>query len=112
MPENSQPKLKVFQTTQKNFAMMGISRKLATQAYPLNVRILMGFLILYSLAIFNLIYTIYYAKTFAEYTQSVYVFSLGALIILALFIVILKVNKLFELIDNCNSIVNMSTYRN
>lgn len=106
------PKIMVFQTIQKNFAVAGITPDLVNQAYPLNVKILMGFLLLNAGACFNLIFTLHYAVTFAEYTQSIYVFSLVDLIIFALLIVIMKVDELFKFVDTCYNIVNTSEYGN
>lgn len=107
-PKPKQPKMLVFQAIQKTFAVAGITRKLVTQAYPLNVKIVMGFLLLNTGATINLIYTVWYADTFAEYTQSIYVFSLVELLVFALLIVIFKVDELFKFVDTCNGIVNTS----
>lgn len=109
-PKPKLPRMQVFQTIQKNFAIAGITPDLVNQAYPLNVKILMGFLSLNSGAYFNLAFTLYYADTFAEYTQSIYVFSLVDLIIFALLIVVLQVDKLFKFVNTCCDIVNSSQY--
>lgn len=101
-------KLKIFQLTQKHFATIGISRNLVMQPYPINVNILMAFVTI----ICNLVYAIDGAKTLAEYTQSIYIISMAILVIFALMIIILKVDKLFELIGNFESIVNTSMYKN
>lgn len=111
-PKSQLPKMHSFQLTQKNFAMAGIHRSLVTQAYPINLKISLGFVILNAGAIFTLIFTFFDAKTFAEYTQTIYLFSLVALIIFALLIVVFKVDKLFEFIDTCIGIVNTSEYQN
>lgn len=102
------PRIVIFQAIQRTYAMAGITPVLLTQAYPLNAKIMMGFLLLNIAAIFNLIFTLCYAQTFAEYTQSIYVFSLMNLLIFALLIIILKVDKLFEFFNECADIVNSS----
>lgn len=111
-PKPKSPKILVYRTIQKTFAVAGVTPKLVTQAYPLNVKVVMGFILLNLMAIFNLIFTLCYAKTFAEYTQSIYVFSLVDLIIFALLIVIFKVEDLFKYVDTCCDIVNTSEHRN
>lgn len=102
------PKRKVFQIIQRNLASAGITPNLLNQPYPVNGKIFVGFLILGLFMCCNFKYTFYEAKTFVEYTQTVYVGSLAAVIFLALTIIILKVDKLFELIDECENIVQTS----
>lgn len=104
--ESAQPKLKAFKTVQKNFAMIGISPELLTQSYPLNGKILMSFLLIISGITFVCVYLFTEAKTFFEHTQSICNASIGLLIFFALAILILKVEKLFEFIDRCDSILN------
>lgn len=86
--------------------MMGIDRKLLIQSCPLNVKILLGFLMLIFGTFCDLMYVIYDAKTFAEYTQTIYASSLGFLIFFALLVILFKVDELFAFMDDCNSIVN------
>lgn len=102
------PNHKVFQLTQKYFATAGIVPNLAIQPYPLNGKISIGFLLLGSSLICNFKYTFYEARTFVEYTQSIYMCSIAALIIFALVIIILKVEKLFEFINGCEKLINTS----
>lgn len=106
MQKNSQPKLKAFRAIQKSFATIGISPELATQSYPLNRRILLGFLLIISGTISICVYIFNDAKTFFEYTQSICHASIGLLIFFALSILILKVEILFEFIDRCDNILN------
>lgn len=107
--ENSKfPKMKVFKSIQKNLAITGIGPKLVTQPYPLNGRILMGFLLLGFGNTFTCVFIGNYAKTFSEYTQSTYFLSAEILFIFALIIVILKVENLFEFINCCDCMLNIS----
>lgn len=108
--ENSElpQKIKVFQLTQKNFSTAGITANLVTNSYPLNAKILLGFLILGSAIVCNFKYTFYEAKTFIEYTQSVYMGSMATIIILVLLILINHVKKLFEFINGIESVANTS----
>lgn len=113
--ENSQsvlPRKKIFQIVLKNFATIGIEPKLIAQPNPLNVRILMGFgfLGLSIICIFK--YFFYEAKTFIEYTQTAYMGSAAVLLISALLILILNVESLFKLINDCENLVNLSKCTN
>lgn len=107
-PKKPQPKLKAFKAIQKNFAIAGISPKLVTQSYLLNWKILQCFLLLWSATAFMCVHTINYAETFSEYTQTIYMGSAAIIVIFALLILILKVKKLFEFVDRCDSMLNMS----
>lgn len=98
----------VFQAFQKNFAIVGINSNVAKQSYPFNVKILLGILLLGSAIVCNLLYVIYKAKTFAEYTQTIYICSVSCLILSALIITILKMKKLFEFIDYTDELANTS----
>lgn len=104
----SLPKLKVFELIQRSFATVGIAPILVDQSYPLNGRILFGFLLLDSGICITVKFIIYEAKTFAEYTQCIYGCSMGAIIIISLLILILKVKKLFEFVSDCDGLVNTS----
>lgn len=101
------PKIKAFQLIQKDFAMAGISPALLTQQYPFNGRILFGFLSLSFAFYCQLIFIFDDADTFAQYTQSVYVCSIAALISLALSILILKRDALYTFINAMEDIINV-----
>lgn len=106
------PKMKIFQLTQRNFATIGISADSSTQSsYRFNGRIFVGVFILGSIAICNFIYIFYEAETSAEYTESIFMSTLSIPFFLALLILILNVKKLFELINNCENLVNTSEWR-
>lgn len=109
--DNSQsnlPKLKVFQSIQKNFALMGISPKLVAQSYPFNVRIFAYFLSVMSGITLTCVYIFTDAKTVSEYMQTIYVASAGIFDVFTLLILILKVDQLFEFINRLDNVVNMS----
>lgn len=102
--------MKILQLVQKNFATLGVSPNLSLQPYPFNTKIIIGFVTLSLSLSCNLVFAISEAKTFTEQTQSIYMVSLTVLIMFALTIIILKVNKLFCLIDDCENLVNTSEY--
>lgn len=107
-PQPKCVKMKIFQVIQKNFAMAGFQRKLATQSYPLNGEIFMGFLILGSGLTSILMYIFTEAQTLPEYTQSIYICSIATLLFIDLFIILLNVGKTFNLIDCCEDLANTS----
>lgn len=100
--------MKIFELTLKNFATVGITANLPRQPYPLNARISTGFLILNSYLICNAVFVVYEAETFTDYTQSIYIGSSTALILFALIILVFKSKKLFQLIGDCENLINTS----
>lgn len=99
------PKMKIFQSAQKYFAMAGISR-----ANPFNWKILVGFLILIAILVCTVIYAIYEAKTFCKYTQSAYGTSLVIGVIFILMFIVLKTDKLIQFIEDLESLINTRGY--
>lgn len=104
------PEMKILQFTQTNFATVGISRALATQSYPLNGRLLIGFLALIAALIFSLSYASREAESLFEYTQAAYMISLVNLILFDLLVIILKANALFDFIEDFERLANTSKY--
>lgn len=102
------PHIKIFQTTQKYFTAAGITPHLTTQAYPLNGKIALGFLLLCSECFCLLVYIFEEAEQFSEYTQSIYMCSLVALIDFILIDIIFKVEQFFYTIFEGEDIVNTS----
>lgn len=105
---NSPPKMEVLHWVQKNFATVGITPNLSHQPHPFSAKIAVGFVILSAYFVCNLMFTFFEANTLMEYSQSIYMGSLAILIILALFIIIFNVEKLFNLIDDSGNLVNAS----
>lgn len=100
--KSSKPQLiKIFQLTQKTFATIGISSEW-------NKNIFIGFSIVSISIICIFKFTFYEAQTFAESTQSMYMGSVAIVIILILFIFVLKAEEFYELINDCENIVNTS----
>lgn len=105
------PKLKIFQFVQTKFATVGINRALATQKYPFNGKNIIGFLTLMAAFASSVLYAIYTADSFFEYTQATYAITTTIMVICLLLILILQVKTLFELIEDLESVVNTSEYR-
>lgn len=102
------PNRKNFKIPLTNLATLGIRPALATQAYPLNGRIVVGFLFLGCAISGTFVFVFYDAKTFAEYVQSIYLGSFAILFILSLLNTILQIGNLFGYIHSCDAIVNTS----
>lgn len=101
-------KLKVFHTVQKNFAFFGIDPYLLTPKKSFNKRILLGFLIQALAAISTFIFIYHEAKSFTQYTQSIYMFSLSIGIILVIVNMTFKLQELLMLYKGAESIANTS----
>lgn len=98
--------MKAFELIKKYYAKVGICAELATQSYPFNWQILFGFLSLSFAFVSQLDYISNDAKTFAEYTQAIYVCSFIILIFLSIVILVAKSVTLFEFMDDVDKIIN------
>lgn len=110
-PTTKQPKMKIFQLTQKNFFSVGVHPSLSHQPHPFTGKIVIGFLITSSNVVCNLVFAIFKAETLVECTQSIYMGSLAILIIFILLIIIFNVEKLFQIINDCENLVNKREFK-
>lgn len=101
-------KLKIFQLTQRNFAMFGVDRTLLLQPYPFNTKICIGMLTAVYAVISNLLYLIFEAETFNEFAQYIFLDSSAIFMMLLQVICILNVKQLFQLIDSFENFINKS----
>lgn len=99
---------RVFERIQKDFATAGITPSLTEQSYPFNGTVLFGFFTICAVIWCTFVFIVYEADTFGEYTQCVCACSFAILIVFVLLTVILKVKKLFKLIESCDALVNSS----
>lgn len=104
------PKMTILQLTQKNFATIGVSPNLPLQPYPINAKIAIGFLMLASYFICYLVYWCFEATKLIEYMRSIYMASVAFVIILYVVVIILNVEEMFQLINNCENLVNTRKY--
>lgn len=104
----SQSELRAFKAIRKNFALTGITPKLAAQPCRLNSKILMHFAVLGSAFACISVFIFNGPGTFIEYTQSIYfataMFGFSAILMVA----ILKAKNLFEVIDCIDDMLNAS----
>lgn len=99
--------MKIFQTVQKNLAILGISSMQSNQAFY-NRKYLLYLLLSGSLIIMNCVFLIYVAKSFKEYTDSIYITSVSIALFISLSFLIRRMRNLFEFIDNLEKIVDDS----
>lgn len=105
-PKPPLPKLKLFQIPQKLLERLGVNRSLLSQSHPFQARILMGCLILVLVIISHVLFIIYDAETFADYTQCTYSGSLGLTLLFVLLLFAVEAEKLFVFIGDCELMIN------
>lgn len=103
--------MKIFQSTQNALKMLGIYRaQTFHQSNRLNVKNLSVLMLFGLFFIATILYLIFDAKTFIEYSQSMYGFAVG-LALLTLFITIIwKSPQIFQLIDNYENTIARRKY--
>lgn len=105
-------KLRAFEKIKRNLATAGFTPSLSDQPCLLNKTILSGFLMMLAVIYCTCEFIIHDAKTFSEYTQSVFTCSLATLIFLVLIIFVVKVKKLFGFITVVDEMINTSEFYN
>lgn len=109
-PQSKLPKMKIFQTIHKNLSIIGIGPDSAQQLRQFNAKILIN---LSTLCVgFNgvLVYIIIEAKTFLEFTQSIYLCTTYAIVTFVFIVLIFKLNELFKAINDCECLANTSKW--
>lgn len=103
-------KMKLYQSAQRQFALLGISSQLLIQKYPFNEKILlMSFSYICKIISFCM-FMYYNVNTFREYTDSIYVTSTVVLIVICYANVVFRVAGFFKFIDSCDEIVATSEW--
>ena len=100
--------MRLFQSSQRDFVILGIGPYDPTQKNQFNKNI---FLYLF-LCVLSLILTgaflVFEADTFEEYTEGIYMFSASILSPLAAVSIAIKVQTLFTLIKRCENMLDAS----
>lgn len=98
-------KMKLFQTIQKNHAIVGIR---SNQTHAINGRVVVTFSI-YVLGFTSCaIYLFHEANTFFEYSSNMFLTTGLIMIIVVYAIIFFKITKLFELISDCERVFDRS----
>lgn len=101
-------KMKLFQTPRKYFSNLGIDPTLVDQTYPINRQVAAGFVMNISALLSFAIFMTYEAKTFLEFSQSIYFCSVILLILFVLAMLAIRVELLFKFIDNFENAIYTS----
>lgn len=96
--------MKLFQTVQKNFAVLGIGRGRSKT----NRKLVFTWLILSLTVAAGTAFIVFEAKTFEEYTSDLYTTSGDAVVASMFIIMVIKMDRLFELIDMIEQAVDES----
>lgn len=108
---NQKKKMKILQSTQRNFSILGIGVQQSNGKYILNVRNGLALFVLGLASISCYVQLFHVANNFQEYTDAVYmsVSTTGAAA--ELVIAIWKMRPLFECVTSFEKIVNTSEFR-
>lgn len=105
---NYLPKIKVLQIAQKNFARIGICPIVVSKPYAFDRKVLMITFLICSSAISDLMYIFHEAKSFSEYTRSIYMCFVCILETFIYGCTFLEAKKLFEIIEFGENFINTS----
>lgn len=113
LQQSNLPKIKIFQTIQKNLSVAGIDPSSAMHSHPsvLNVRILMNLFALIVTVIFSVIYITIEADTFLGLAQAICVCSVNIFAVLVLVTVFFNMKEFYKSINDCECLVNTSKYK-
>lgn len=101
-------KMKLFESAQKNFAVLGISSYYSTQKYHLNMRNVTVALLVIVDMLANGAYNFYRDRSFAEYLENIYVTTSLAVGLTIFIISIVLMPKIFMVIDSLEQTINKS----
>lgn len=92
--------MKLFRIIQKNFAILGITSAQSIQKHPFNRQIVLLYSIYGSTWISSVLFLFQKANTFEEYTNNIYITSAAAIVMFSFTIIVFKMSKLFEFVNN------------
>lgn len=101
-------KLRILQTLQQKFAILGICPIETKQACNSRNKLLIGFCIFGISSISHCVFLFGVANTFEEYTNSIYMTTMTISIAAVYLIVVWKMENLFQFIENCEQIIDKS----
>ena len=103
-------KMKLFQSVQKSFAVLGITPNESIRTDPYNRNIWKSFIV-YSLTnVLNFAFFFLEANSFREYTEILFVYSCTMTIFIGFAIAAIQKKKLFNYINNCEKTINESEF--
>lgn len=102
--------MKIFQTAEKKLAILGFTPIQSLKTHPFNRRILMGSFIFTVSILSRFAFLFRLANTFMDYTESAYLIATTISISVCFVSVIFEMQKLFDIIDGFEQIVDMSKW--
>lgn len=92
--------MKIFESIQKQFGLLGIQSTLCPQRYSFNVKNSIALLILGQCSIISIIFLIFETKSLKDYADSLYMSATAILLTFNFLVYILNTSNIFELIAN------------
>lgn len=102
--------MKLFQTAQKNFALLGINPYDPSRKNQFNKNIFLYILLVVSCFTQTGAFLIFEANTFDEYTEGIYILSASILSPMAVASLAFQLKTLFKLIKRCENIFDSSKW--
>lgn len=102
--------MKIFQTFQKQFAILGISPdpNHSNRKYIFNEKLIFGFLLLGYMIVSQFVYIFYEANGFMEYVESICATSASTIVLACLANTVFRRALIFESIDNMETLIDTS----
>lgn len=102
--DSNELKLKLLQVAQKNCELLGV----CVNGKRLNAKTLIILYFLWSASLFNFIFLCCEAKTFREFSESIFYTLISAMIATCFTIIVIRMNVLFNLIYCAERVANKS----
>lgn len=103
--------MEIFQSIQKNFAILGIDRKQLTEKRNTNDKNLLSLFLHGFFTIAYFLYLVRIANNFREYAAGIFETSAVLICGVSMIIIVRTMPKWFKLIDNLEEVINCSEYR-
>lgn len=102
-------KIKLFESSRKHFALLGITPSQSHKKYPFfTAKILIANSWYWLSLVLLSVYIFREASDFQEYVELIFRILLPILVYICFKVIVLKMDKLFKFIDNCEKFVNKS----
>lgn len=96
--------MKIFQSIQEYFVMLGIDQHQSIQKHPLNAKNLVAFFTFGCSVIFTFIFTFYVAESLVEYANSILMGSMFLMITIVFAVNVFSMKNMFTFIDRLEMI--------
>lgn len=105
--------MKIFQTIQTHYAILGITNTThqSTQKHPFSIRVFMGFLLFGSLNVLDFVYIFRVANGFTDYMNSICAASTSIIFSITFAAIVFRKSTLFGSIDSLEQLIDTSERR-